>query len=90
MDKVEWRFIPGPMFVAIGKVYNGLGTNLLQDYLSKWQNIVPVSPIDLEGMPPTNGLLAGIVCLTPALVGPLRGPVVAQVVGNMDDEGLNL
>ena len=78
------------MFVAIGKVYNGLGTNLLQDYLSKWQNIVPVSPIDLEGMPPTNGLLAGIVCLSPALVGSLRVAVVTLVVGNMKDEGLNL
>ena len=53
-------------------------------------NIILGSPIVLEGMPPIDGLLAGIVCLTPALVGPLRGPVVAQVVGNMDDEGLNL
>ena len=53
-------------------------------------NIVPGSPVALEGMPPIDGLLAGIVCLTPALVGPLRGPVVTQVVGNMDDEGLNL
>ena len=82
MDKVEWRFIPGHMFVAIGKVYNGLGTNLLQDYLSKWQNIVPVSPIDLEGMPPTNGLLAGIVCLSPTVAGSLSDAVVAHVVGN--------
>ena len=56
----------------------------------KVANIVPGSPVALEGMPPIDGLLAGIVCLTPALVGPLRGPVVAQVVGNMDDEGLNL
>ena len=78
------------MFVAIGKVYNGLGTNLLQDYLSKWQNIVPVSPIDLEGMPPTNGLLAGIVCLTPTQGGPLRDAVVAQVEGSTKIKGLNL
>ena len=53
-------------------------------------NIVPGSPIALEGMPPTDGLLAGIVCLSPALVHPLRSAVVAQVVGNIEDEGLNL
>ena len=39
-------------------------------------------------MPPTHKLLAGIVCLSPALVGPLRYTVVAHVVGNMEDEGL--
>ena len=53
-------------------------------------NIVPGSPIALEGMPPTDGLLAGIVCLSPALVGPMRGAVVAHVVGNMEDEGPNI
>ena len=90
MDKVEWRFIPGHMLAAIGKGYSDLGTNLLQDYLSKWQNIVPVGPIDLEGMPPTNGLLAGIVRLTPTQAGPLRDAVVAQVEGSMKIKGLNL
>ena len=49
-------------------------------------NIIPGSPIALEGMPPTNGLLAGIVCLSPALSGSLRNAVVALVVGNMEDE----
>ena len=49
-------------------------------------NIIPGSPIALEGMPPTNGLLAGIVCLSPALAGSLRNAVVALVVGNMEDE----
>ena len=53
-------------------------------------NIIPGSPIALEGMSPTGGLLAGIMCLSPALVGPLRYTVVAHVVGNMEDEGLNI
>ena len=53
-------------------------------------SIIPGIPIVLEGMPPEDGLLASIVCLTPALAGPLRGAVVAHVVGNMEDEGLNI
>ena len=54
-------------------------------------SIIPGIPIVLEGMPPEeDGLLARIVCLTPALAGPLRGAVVAHVVGNMEDEGLNI
>ena len=53
-------------------------------------NIVPGSPIAFEGMPPTDGLLAGIMCLSPALVGSLRDAIVAYVVGNMEDEGLNI
>ena len=52
--------------------------------------IIPGSPIALEGMPPTNGLLAGIVCLSPTPVGQRRGAVVTHVVGNTEDEGLNL
>ena len=39
---------------------------------------------------PTDGLLAGIVCLSPALAGSLRDADVAHVVGNMEDEGLNI
>ena len=39
---------------------------------------------------PTDGLLAGIVCLSPALADPLRDTVVAHVVGNMEDEALNI
>ena len=50
-------------------------------------SIVPGSPVALEGMPPTDELLAGIVCLSPTPAGSLR---VAHVVGNMEDEGLNL
>ena len=34
--------------------------------------------------------LAGIVSLLPALAGSLRDAVVAHVVGNMEDEGLNI
>ena len=52
-------------------------------------NIIPGNPIALEGMPPTNGLLAGIMCLSPTLVHSLRDAVVAHVVGNIDDEYLN-
>ena len=53
-------------------------------------NIIPGSPIALEGMPRTDGLLEGIVCLSPALAGPLRDAVVAHVVGDMEEEGLNI
>ena len=51
-------------------------------------NIIPESPIVLEEMPPTDGLLAGIVCLSPTLGDSLRDADVAHV-GNMEDEGLN-
>ena len=53
-------------------------------------NIILGSPIALEMMPPIDGLLAGIVCLSATLVGSLRDADVAQVVGNMDDEDLNI
>ena len=52
-------------------------------------NIIPRSPNAFERMP-TDGLLAGIVCLSPALADPLRDTVVAHVVGNMEDEALNI
>ena len=52
-------------------------------------NIIHGSPPAFEGMS-TYGLLAGIVCLSPALVGSLRDADVAHVVGNMEDEGLNI
>ena len=41
-------------------------------------------------MPPTDGFLAGIVRLSPTLAGSLRDAVVAHVVGNMENEGLNI
>ena len=52
-------------------------------------DIVPGSPVALEGTPPTNGLLAGILCLSPTLAGLLRVAIVAHV-GNTEDEGLNI
>ena len=53
-------------------------------------NIVPGRPVALEGLPPTDGLLADVVCLLPTLAGSLRDSVVAHVVGNTEDEGLNI
>ena len=50
-------------------------------------NIIPGGSIALEGMLPTDGLLAG---LSPTLVGSLRDALVAQVVSNMEDEGRNI
>ena len=52
----------------------------------KVAHIIPGSPIAFEGMP-TDGLLAGTVCLSPALAGSLRDVDVAHVVGNMENEG---
>ena len=48
-------------------------------------NIIPGSPVAFEGMP-TDGLLAGIVCLSPTLAGSLRDAGVAHVVGDMGDK----
>ena len=55
----------------------------------KVANIIPGCPTALEGMP-GDGLLAGIVCLSPGLLGSLKDAVVAHVVGNMEDEGLDI
>ena len=52
-------------------------------------NIIPGSPTALEGMPP-DGLLTGIVCLSPALAASLKDALVAYVVGNMEDESVNI
>ena len=57
----------------------------------KVAKIIPGSPIVLEWMPPTDLLLTGIVCLSPALVGSLRDAAVfAHVAGNMENEGLHI
>ena len=58
--------------------------------IPKVANIIPVSPIALEGRPPTDGLLAGIVCLSPTLACSPRSAVFAHVVGNVEDEFLNI
>ena len=52
-------------------------------------NIIPGNPLALEGMP-TDGLPAGIVCLLPGLAGSLRDGDIADIVGNTEDEGLNI
>ena len=57
--------------------------------MPKVANIIPGSPIAFEGMP-IDGLLAGIVYLSPMLAGSLRDADVAHVVGNMEGEGLNI
>ena len=57
--------------------------------IPKMANIIPGNPIAFEEMP-TDGLLAAIVCLSPALAGSLRDADVAHVVGNMEDEGVNI
>ena len=66
-----------------------MGPSGLHGLTPKVANIIPGSPIALEGMPPTDELLAGIVCLSPTPAGSLRDAVV-HVVGNMEDEGLNI
>ena len=77
------------MFVTLGEGWQGLGTKWPAGLTPKVANIIPGSPIALEGMP-TDGLIAGIVCLSSTLVGSLRNAAVAHVVGNMEDEGLNI
>ena len=44
----------------------------------------------LEGMTPQDGLLAGIVHLSPILECSLRDAFIAHAVGNMKDEALNI
>ena len=56
----------------------------------KVAKIIPGSPAALGGMPPTDELPAGILCLSPTPAGSLRDAVVAYVVGNMENEGLNI
>ena len=67
-----------------------MGPNSLQGLTPKVANIIPGSPVALGGMPPTDVLLAGTVCLSPTQAGPLRGTVVTLVVGNMEYEGLTI
>ena len=57
---------------------------------AKMANIISGSPVALEGMPPTDVPLAGTVCLSTVLAGSLRDAVVAHVVGNTEDEELNI
>ena len=75
------------MFVTLGDRWQGFGP---AELTLKVGDIIPGSPISLEEMSPTDGLLAGIVCLSPTLSGSLRDAVVAHVVGNMKDQDLNI
>ena len=52
-------------------------------------NIIPGSPVAFEGRP-TDGLVAGNVCLLTALTGSLRDADVARVMGNIEDEDPNI
>ena len=78
------------MFVTLGEGWQGFGPKWPAGLTPKMANIVPGSPVAHEEMPPTDGLLAGIVCLSPTLAGSLRDAVVAHVVGNMKDEDVNI
>ena len=78
------------MCVTLGEGCKGFGPKQPAGITPKVANIVPGSPMALEGIPPTNGLLAGIVCLSPTLAGSLRDAAVTHVVGNMEDEGWNI
>ena len=66
-----------------------MGPNGPSGLTPKMANIIPVSPIALEEMPPIDGLLAGIMCLSSAL-GLLSNAVDAHVVRNMEDESLTI
>ena len=73
------------MFVTSGDGWWWFGPKWPAGLTPKVVNIIPGSPVALEGMPPADELLAGIVCLSPALAGSLRDAVVA-LVENMEDE----
>ena len=78
------------MFVTLGDGWSGFRPKGPAGLTPKVANTIPRSPIALEEMPQTDELPAGILCLSPALVGSLRDAVVAHVVGNMVDDGLNI
>ena len=67
-----------------------MGPNRLQGSLPKWKTLSLEAQLLLKGCHQHDGPLAGIVSLSPALEGSLRDAVVIHVVGNMEDEGLNL
>ena len=78
------------MFVTLGERPYGFGPKQPAGLTPKVANIIPGSPVALEGMLPTDGLLVGIVCLSPAPADSLRKAVVAHVLGNVEHEGLNI
>ena len=77
------------MFVTLGEGWKGFGPKQPAGLTPKVANIIHGSPVVLE-MPPTDGVLTGIVCLSPVLAYSPRDVTFAHVVGNMEDEGLNI
>ena len=78
------------MFVILREGWQWFGPRWPAGLTPKVANSILGSPAALEGMLPTDRLLAGILCLSPALECSLRDAVVAHIVGNMEDEGLNM
>ena len=78
------------MFATFGEGWQGFGAKWPAELTRKVANTIPGNPIALEEMPPTDGLLASIVFLSPVLASSLRDATVAYVVENMEDEGLNI
>ena len=78
------------MFATFGEGWQGFGAKWPAELTLKVANTIPGNPIALEEMPPTDGLLASIVFLSPVLDSSLRDATVAHVVENMEDEGLNI
>ena len=77
------------MFITLGEGWQGFGPKQPAGLTPKVANVIPGSPIALEGMLPTGGLVVGIVCLSPTPADSLRNAVVAHVPGNVEHEGLN-
>ena len=71
------------MFVTLGEGWQGFGPKQPAGLTS---NIIPRSPIAVEGILPTGGLLVGIGCLSPALASLLRNAIVAHVLRNVEHE----
>ena len=67
------------MFVTLGEGWQEFGPQRPAGLTPKVTSIILGSPSALEGTPPTYGLLAGIVCRSPTLAGPLRDAAVAHV-----------
>ena len=78
------------MFVTFREGWQGFGPKWPAGLTLKVVHTIPGSPIALEGMPPTDGLLASIVFLSPILAGSLRDAIAAHVLENMEDEVLNI
>ena len=76
------------MFVTLEEGWLEFGPKWTEGLTPKVANIIPGSPIAFEGIL-ADGLLAGLVCLSPSLAGSLRDADVAHV-GSMEDEGLNI